>query len=93
MCSGCIYHQHALTPLLNTIKVVSDIHTIIYLAIDYRFDVTNRNTETFQTPVISEFFKLAQGLLEIKEIKREEYNENFNKHSVVLYECRIFPGK
>lgn len=85
--SGCIYHEDSVLPLVNTILKVSRKDSLILLAVDFRYDVTEE-TE-FSSPVISLFFEISKSLgLNFINFNSDQYDKNFTKKSI-----KVFQGK
>lgn len=44
LASGCVYHEEASPLLVASIKRLSGPHTVVYVAIDFRFDLSRRGS-------------------------------------------------
>jgi len=60
--SGCVYHEEANPPLLDSIMALSDENTLVVVAIDFRFDVARARDEDedeYISPVLASFLSQA----------------------------------
>ena len=68
--------------LLATLEKLVSESTVVFLAIDYRFDVAHSNHE-FETPVIEEFFD--SSTIKYKKLDLSHLAAKFCKKSVLLF--------
>jgi len=93
LCSGCIYHEEANPALLKSLRVLSGCTGDIYVAIDFRFDVTiQAEDEQYAAPVVASFLEQAQEAgLDLQELSAEG-GELVLEPSQVKKSVKIFKG-
>jgi len=89
--SGCVYHDEANASLIDSIAKLGKVNAEIYFAIDFRFDVSNRDIDEYVSPTLYHFFTLAErkGLvMETIELNQLLTSEDI-KLSVRIYKCHV----
>ncbi len=98
LASGCVYHEEANPLLVASIKRLSGPHTVVYVAIDFRFDVSRRGSsvaedgddEQYVSPVIRGFLEHCErGGLRMIALDSQQIGlcKEHVKDSVRVYRC------
>ncbi|GBG24575.1 Protein N-lysine methyltransferase METTL21A [Hondaea fermentalgiana] len=95
LASGCIYHEEANPALLKSLRALAGATGDIYVAIDFRFDVTKQDKDDpYAAPVVASFLSQAKSAgLELRELPADESDQGLalaREH--VKKSVRIFRG-
>ena len=81
-----MYHEESIPQLIDTLRKASHAASVVYIAVDFRFDVRERDSD-FVAPVLRKF--LESPRVALSAIPDEDLDQNFIKNSIRLYKCKI----